>query len=58
MRFFEFEKPLGIEQTREKILKRQQKDIQVRLKKERLKKQREKAAATAQSIAKIQAQTP
>lgn len=58
MRAYEFEGPLTIQQSREKALKQQQKDIQVRLKKERLKKQRDKLAAATQSLAKLQAQTP
>jgi hypothetical protein len=57
MRFFEFAKPLTIQQAKEKGLKQQVKDAQVRLKKERLQKQREKAVATAKSLAKLQSQT-
>jgi hypothetical protein len=57
MRFFEFEKPLTMQQAHEKALKQQAKDLKVRMKKERLQKQREKAAATAQSLAKLQSQT-
>jgi hypothetical protein len=57
MRAYEFEKPLSIEQSREKSLKQQAKDIQVRLKKERLQKQREKVAVTTQALTKLQSQT-
>lgn len=56
MRAFEFEKPLTMQQSREKSLKQQQRDIQVRLKKERLQKQREKVSAATQSLAKLQSQ--
>ena len=58
MRAFEFVKPLTIQQAREKSLKQQAKEIDVRLKKERLRKQREKIVAATQSLAKLQAQTP
>ncbi len=57
MRAFEFIKPLSIQQAREKALKRQAKDAQVRLKKERLQKQRERVRATAQALAKAHSQT-
>lgn len=58
MRAYEFEKPRSIEQSREKALKQQAKDAQVRLKKERLQKQKDKVAVATQSLAKLQSQTP
>jgi hypothetical protein len=57
MRVFEFAKPLTLQQAREKGLKQQARDLQVRMKKERLHKQRQQAADTAQSLAKLQSQT-
>lgn len=58
MRAYELERPLTIQQAREKGLKQQARDAQVRLKKERLQKQRDRVAATTQSLVKLQSQTP
>jgi hypothetical protein len=57
MRAFEFTKPLTIQQSREKALKQQAKNIDIRLKQERLLKQRERARAAAQALARAQSQT-
>lgn len=54
MRAFEFEKPLTIQQAKEKSLKQQAKRIEVQLKQQRLQKQKSRAADTAQQIAKLQ----
>jgi hypothetical protein len=54
MRLYEFDRPLTMQQAHEKALKQQAKDLKVRMKKERLQKQREKVAATAQSLANLQ----
>jgi len=54
MRFYEFEKPLNLQQAQEKSLKQQANRIQIRLKQSRLQKQKSKAADTAQQIVKLQ----
>jgi hypothetical protein len=54
MRFYEFEKPLTLQQAHEKSLKQQANRIQIRLKQSRLQKQKSKAADTAQQIVKLQ----
>ena len=54
MRAFEFEKPLTIQQAKEKSLKQQAKRIEVQLKQNRLQKQKSRSADTAQQIAKLQ----
>ena len=54
MRAFEFEKPLTIQQAKEKSLKQQAKRIEVQLKQNRLQKQKSRVADTAQQIIKLQ----
>jgi hypothetical protein len=54
MREFEFEKPLSLHQAQEKSLKQQANRLQIRLKQNRLQKQKSKAAHTAQQIVKLQ----
>lgn len=50
----EIEKPLTLQQAQEKSLKQQAKHIDILQKQRRLQKQRNKAAATAQQITKLQ----
>lgn len=54
MRAYEFEKPLTIQQTQEKGLKQQARRIQIQQTQARLRKQKERAAATANQITKLQ----
>ena len=54
MRAFEFEKPLTLQQAQEKSLKQQAKCIQIKLKQQRLQKQKRRVANTAQQITKLQ----
>ena len=54
MRFSEFEKPLTLQQAQEKSLKQQEKRIQIKLKQNRLQKQKSRAADTTQQITKLQ----
>ena len=54
MRASEFEKPLTLQQAQEKSLKQQASRIQIRLKQNRLQKQKNKAADTEQQIVKLQ----
>ena len=58
MRAYEFEKPLTIQQTQDKILKQQALRIQIQQKQRRLQKQREKAAATTAQLTKLQSKSP
>jgi hypothetical protein len=54
MRASEFEAPLTLQQAQEKNLKQQANCLQIRLKQNRLQKQKSKAADTAQQIVKLQ----
>jgi hypothetical protein len=54
MRASEFEVPLTLQQAQEKSLKQQANRLQIRLKQNRLQKQKSKAADTAQQIVKLQ----
>jgi hypothetical protein len=54
MRAFEFEKPLTLQQAKEKSLKQQAKRIEIKLKQQRLQKQKSRATDTAQQITKLQ----
>jgi hypothetical protein len=54
MRASEFEAPLTLQQAQEKSLKQQAHRLQIRLKQNRLQKQKSKAADTAQQILKLQ----
>lgn len=54
MRAYEFEKPMTLQQAQEKGLKQQVKKLQIQQKQARLRKQKERAAATASQITKLQ----
>lgn len=54
MRASEFEAPLTLQQAQDKSLKQQANRLQIRLKQNRLQKQKSKAADTAQQIVKLQ----
>lgn len=54
MRASEFEKPITLQQAQEKSLKQQANRLQIRLKQNRLQKQKSKIADTAQQISKLQ----
>jgi hypothetical protein len=54
MRAFEFEKPLTLQQAQEKSLKQQVRRLQIQQKQQRLHKQRNRAAITAQQIVNLQ----
>ena len=57
MRASEFEVPLTLQQAQEKSLKQQANRLQIRLKQNRLQKQKSKAADTAQQIVKLQSKS-
>ena len=54
MRFFEFEKPLTIQQAQQKNIKQQINRLQIQQKQQRLQKQKKQADATAQQLTKMQ----
>ena len=54
MRAYEFEKPLTLKQAQDKSLKQQATRIKIQQKQRRLQKQRERVAATAQQLTKLQ----
>lgn len=58
MRFSEFEKPYTLQQMQDKSLKQQARRIQIQQAQRRLQKQREKAAASAAQLAKLQNKSP
>jgi hypothetical protein len=58
MRAYEFEKPLTIQQAQDKALKQQAARIEIQRKQRRLQKQRERAAATAAQLTKLQNKSP
>ena len=58
MRAYEFEKPLTIQQQKDRSLKQQAQSIQIQQAQRRLQKQREKAAATTAQLAKLQNKSP
>lgn len=58
MRLYEFESPVNLQQTQDTALKQQAKRIQIQQKQRRLQKQRERAAATAAQITRLQNRSP
>jgi len=57
MRASEFEAQLTLQQAQEKSLNQQANRLQIRLKQNRLQKQKSKAADTAQQIVKLQSKS-